>query len=468
MGATDIAPTRLAAAQASARRFLADLPEKYRVAVVAFSSQAQVVSRRRRVTASSWTRRSARSASARRPRSATRSRPRSQVAGGRPQGEPQPGQGAAARRRSSSSRTVRVDGGRVDACPTAIRRARDREGTRLHGGARHRDGRRRRCRMSAATSSGSRCRRIPTRFAAWPTQTGGSFFEAPTEDDLGAVYDDLEVAPRQHPQGRGDHVRIRGGAAPAPSRRGRASRCSGSGGCREIRSLVTVLAVTAALTAGVSSQPRSGRVQRASGLHPRRRAVGRDAGRDGASAIARRGELMCPEGVVGGVDARVSDQRVAVEFSGPARQPGQSGDHDDRSLVFSGTYTGAPRKATSFRPFIGCIPGGGGGRRTPTARSAAPGQARTSRSRRASRRSGSSPATLARDDARLPPRRAAAAREPQPSGSTRRRCRRAAELAVGARRAQSCAMGRSSSARPAAGSPRDVRAEVQVHAECAR
>jgi Ca-activated chloride channel family protein len=44
MAANDIPPTRLAAAQASARRFLADLPEKYRVAVVAFSSRAQLVS----------------------------------------------------------------------------------------------------------------------------------------------------------------------------------------------------------------------------------------------------------------------------------------------------------------------------------------------------------------------------------------------------------------------------------------
>jgi Ca-activated chloride channel homolog len=43
MGASDVAPTRLAAAQASARRFLGDLSDKYRVAVVAFSSQAQVV-----------------------------------------------------------------------------------------------------------------------------------------------------------------------------------------------------------------------------------------------------------------------------------------------------------------------------------------------------------------------------------------------------------------------------------------
>jgi Ca-activated chloride channel homolog len=44
MGAKDVAPTRLAAAQASARGFLAALPRKYRVAVVAFSSQPQVVS----------------------------------------------------------------------------------------------------------------------------------------------------------------------------------------------------------------------------------------------------------------------------------------------------------------------------------------------------------------------------------------------------------------------------------------
>jgi Ca-activated chloride channel family protein len=44
MGSTDVAPTRLAAAQATARRFIAGLPKKYRVAVIAFSSRAQVVS----------------------------------------------------------------------------------------------------------------------------------------------------------------------------------------------------------------------------------------------------------------------------------------------------------------------------------------------------------------------------------------------------------------------------------------
>jgi Ca-activated chloride channel homolog len=43
MGANDVPPTRLAAAQASARRFLDKLPAKYRASVVAFSSLAQVV-----------------------------------------------------------------------------------------------------------------------------------------------------------------------------------------------------------------------------------------------------------------------------------------------------------------------------------------------------------------------------------------------------------------------------------------
>jgi Ca-activated chloride channel family protein len=44
MAARDIAPTRLAAAQASARQFLAGLPKQYRVAVVNFSTLAQLAS----------------------------------------------------------------------------------------------------------------------------------------------------------------------------------------------------------------------------------------------------------------------------------------------------------------------------------------------------------------------------------------------------------------------------------------
>ena len=43
MGATDVEPTRLTAAQDVARRFVDSLPKKYRAGVVAFASRAQVV-----------------------------------------------------------------------------------------------------------------------------------------------------------------------------------------------------------------------------------------------------------------------------------------------------------------------------------------------------------------------------------------------------------------------------------------
>jgi hypothetical protein len=87
---------------------------------------------------------------------------------------------------------------------------------------------------------------------------------------------------------------------------------------------------------------------------------------DGASATAN-WRLVCPQGIVGGVDARVSEAAVAVEFPGRIGSPVNPGITTTRTLVFRGTYAGRARRATSYRPFIGCIPGGGGGSRTPTA-----------------------------------------------------------------------------------------------------
>jgi len=78
-------------------------------------------------------------------------------------------------------------------------------------------------------------------------------------------------------------------------------------------------------------------------------------------------QLVCPQGVVGGVDARASEAAVAVEFPGRIGSPVNPGITTSRSLLFKGTYAGRVRKATSYRPFIGCIPGGGGGPRTPMA-----------------------------------------------------------------------------------------------------
>jgi hypothetical protein len=76
-------------------------------------------------------------------------------------------------------------------------------------------------------------------------------------------------------------------------------------------------------------------------------------------------KLVCPEGVVGGVDARATEKAVVVAFPGRIGSPVNPGITTTESLVFRGTYTGLTSRATSYRPFIGCIPGGGG-QRTPT------------------------------------------------------------------------------------------------------
>jgi hypothetical protein len=88
-------------------------------------------------------------------------------------------------------------------------------------------------------------------------------------------------------------------------------------------------------------------------------------GDDGAATATW--NLVCPDGVVGGVDARASEAGVAVEFPGLIGSPVNPGITTSKSLLFKGTYAGRASRPTSYRPFIGCIPGGGGGPRTPTA-----------------------------------------------------------------------------------------------------
>ena len=87
----------------------------------------------------------------------------------------------------------------------------------------------------------------------------------------------------------------------------------------------------------------------------------------GARSANATWRLVCPRGVVGGVDARASELAVAVEFPGRIGSPVNPGITTTRSLVFTGTYAGRVSHSTAYRPFIGCIPGGGGGPRTPTA-----------------------------------------------------------------------------------------------------
>lgn len=82
-------------------------------------------------------------------------------------------------------------------------------------------------------------------------------------------------------------------------------------------------------------------------------------------------QLTCPRGhVVGGLDARLSERAVDVGFLGMLGSPVNPGITTSRSAVFLASYVGASARAPSFRPFIGCMPGAGGGTRVPTSASA--------------------------------------------------------------------------------------------------
>jgi len=75
--------------------------------------------------------------------------------------------------------------------------------------------------------------------------------------------------------------------------------------------------------------------------------------------------LGCPDGFVGGLDARVANPWVQVRFPGLMGSPVNPGITTRRDTVFLATSVGLPGHTSSFIPFIGCIPAEGGPR-TPT------------------------------------------------------------------------------------------------------
>jgi hypothetical protein len=78
-------------------------------------------------------------------------------------------------------------------------------------------------------------------------------------------------------------------------------------------------------------------------------------------------QLTCPRGyVAGGLDAELSHRAIDVGFLGRIGAPINPGISSGRSIVFYASYVGATARAPSFRPHVGCMPGGGGGR-IPTA-----------------------------------------------------------------------------------------------------
>jgi hypothetical protein len=80
-------------------------------------------------------------------------------------------------------------------------------------------------------------------------------------------------------------------------------------------------------------------------------------------------QLSCPRGsIVGGLDAVLGHRGLSVQFLGKMGSPVNPGITTDRAVVFVGAQ--ARRAPTVFRPLLGCIPTGGGGRSTTAARPA--------------------------------------------------------------------------------------------------
>jgi hypothetical protein len=78
-------------------------------------------------------------------------------------------------------------------------------------------------------------------------------------------------------------------------------------------------------------------------------------------------QLTCPRGyIAAGLDAELSHRAIDVGFLGRVGAPVTPGVSTRRSIVFYASYVGATARAPSFRPHVGCMPGGGGGR-IPTA-----------------------------------------------------------------------------------------------------
>jgi hypothetical protein len=78
-------------------------------------------------------------------------------------------------------------------------------------------------------------------------------------------------------------------------------------------------------------------------------------------------QLSCPSRfIVGGLDAQLTDPRIAVRFDGKLGSPVNPGVTTASAAVFRAVYTGPPGRTPSFQPRLGCIPASGGGGGIPT------------------------------------------------------------------------------------------------------
>jgi hypothetical protein len=172
-------------------------------------------------------------------------------------------------------------------------------------------------------------------------------------------------------------------------------------------------------------------------------------------------QLACPRGsIAGGLDAVLGHRGLSVQFLGRLGSPVNPGITTERAVVFVATQ--ARRAPTVFRPLLGCIPTGGGGRSTTAARPApARPPARLVRSVRVRAGAAATLAVRCRSGERL---------VASSHAVTFRGARRPAAAALGAFEVARSERGGAVEirARRGAGVPVRARIDVQVHAICAR
>jgi hypothetical protein len=128
--------------------------------------------------------------------------------------------------------------------------------------------------------------------------------------------------------------------------------------------LAAVLAVLAALTPGAQAPARAG--TECNGLLVCIPVAGpwvKIPAQTGNRRLPTYYSQSCPSGsVVGGLDAEVTHRSIELSFAGSLGGPVSPGVTTGTAAVFAATETGRLSLPTAFKPLLGCIPGGGGGR----------------------------------------------------------------------------------------------------------
>ena len=370
MKADDVEPTRLDAARAAAKAFLAEVPEKYRVGVVSFATRAAVgvppTEDRALVDAA---------LDSLAPGEGTAigdavalgvelGEPTERTVEERlPQRDP-PHLGRRAGRRPDRACRPPANGDGAQGVPVYTVLVGTPEGVveeELTGGF---DG-------------SSACPRAPRRSSRSPPAPGGEFFAALDAEQLRRVYEELgsrlgraRGAPRDHgscsPRGAAAFLLVGGHDVGVPVPEGPVSA--------RIRARACCLATLAAALAVAAP---AGGANECDGLMVCVPVAGPWVVVPTGGGVPRpqvEYQLTCPRGhVVGGLDAELSRRAIDVSFLGQLGSPVNPGITTSRSAVFVAAYVGAvgPRADASGRTSAACPRAGGGGR-VPTSVTAFP------------------------------------------------------------------------------------------------